>query len=131
MVVVWVIVETGVAGAAQSVAGTSWQEQAFVLLGGPVFAGVSAVALRGIGRCRRAPRVLAPVVGVRATVGTVGYLMPGQNGTTVYLRVAGADVRTQLLEPASVSPSEGDVGMLYRCGRVAAFVTQAGTYWAV
>ena len=44
---------------------------------------------------------------------------------------AGTKVKLRVLDGAREYLTAGDGGVLYRRGRYAAFVTDAGTYWSV
>jgi len=109
-----------------------WQMRASVPLMIAGIAGIALLAVRGILRCRRAPALLADAEGVDARVVTAGRSTDGVSGALTHLRTFGhQDFEFTVLAPPRHLLNKGDTGTLYRAGRAAAFVTDAGTYWVV
>jgi hypothetical protein len=105
---------------------TGWGSGLLLLLGVAIVVGALVKALRGFTRALRAPRRLAGVAGVPATI------CPSLRGTRWWV----AARLTPSTEPdvflqSDRFPPPGTAGTLYQRGRTAAFVTDTGTFWAV
>jgi len=113
-------------------ASAPWQMRASVPLMVAVDAFTAFVAVRGIVRCRRAPELLADAKGAAARVITAGYSTLGVGAALAHLRTTDhQDFEFSVLAVPLPPLVKGDTGTLYRAGRAAAFVTDAGTYWIV
>jgi len=107
----------------------SWGGVLFALLVVTTLVGGLTLPLRRLTRCLRAPRRLAGVAGVHATI------LPrprevGPSRAPTRLTTDAGEVRVHFLSPDRALPTDA-AGVLYQRGRTAVFVTSTSTRWAV
>ena len=110
----------------------AWLEPTLAAVGAAVFAAVSTRSALEARHCRRALGVLAGVAGELAEVAVDEDCGAGREGVRL-LRVAATNEGVKLtfiIYKAGTLPV-GTGGVLYWRGRTAAYVTDAGTFWAV